>query len=283
MKKVIFVSLLLVAPLSQTADYQGIDPLVNGEAPNAVYDIVSQPLDKANKYACYILTRYAFQPWLILLIYMSPECTDPNFISPLNEGGFKTFPKRWIQTHGLSLNNNQIQVIPDDLEYINQLRFLSLNNNLITTFPSSRNMPHLQVLQLDGNQIDTIPENLVSEDNYNIATRTENGKHQTTTEPEDLCFTLLTRLFLNNNQIQTIPGDFQLRNLEILSLNNNRIQAIDTHILDQLLQLRELHVEGNHLDENNIKELQDYAEGRENLTIFFGEQKGGLNAKGAKK
>ncbi len=174
----------------------------------------------------------------------------------------KTFPDNLAGFHwGLILDNNLIKDIPlcDGNYKLFALRHLSLNNNRIATTANVRDYYNLTELELNNNLIKDI-SNL-------------NGGQ----------LRILLFLHLNNNQIQVIPDDFQLHNLQILSLNNNRIQAIDPHVLDQLLGLRELHVEENYLSKDNITELKAYAEGRGNLTIFPDNQKKGLNYKGSRR
>ena len=184
----------------------------------------------------------------------------------------------------VNLDGYGLETIPSDLGYTRGFNKISLNNNQLKAIPDSRNLPRLRELYLNGNQITVLPSGLrpVYRQEVFTTVREKNKTVEVRTVPEDFCFRLLQRLYLDNNQIQAIPNDFQLRNLEILSLNNNRIQAIDPHVLGQLQNLQELHVEGNYLPEDNIQKLKAYAAGRPNLTIFFGKQKEGLNAKRAR-
>ena len=239
MKKVIFASLLLTAPLCKAADYRGID-LVNEDAWNVIRE-VAQTIS---------------YHWAIYKARIS---------------------------HRLNLDGYGIKN-PDDLNHLRHLFRLSLNNNQLTDIPDSQNIAWmLQELHLNDNQIATIPNGLNSDPHHEITFRDYGPAKNVRTVATTYRFFFLRRLYLNNNQIQAIPNDFQLRRLEILSLNNNRIQAIDLHVLDQLPNLQELHVDQNYLTEDNIGELKEYAEGQENLTIFFGEQKKGLNSKGTRR
>ena len=118
----------------------------------------------------------------------------------------------------------------------------------------SDNLPNLVSLYLRNNRIENIPANLN-----------------------------LGLLQLNNNLTAAIPDNLNLPNLVWLYLSNNEIQTIDPKVLNQFPHLEYLHLEENYLREENINQLQEYAAGRDNLTIFFGEQKKGRNIKPAKR
>ncbi len=225
MKRLIFTSLLFIAPLCKAADEQFIEEhLANATqvwAENTAY-LMAQSARYVSYYYHIYKARLRGSPLLYLTGYGLK-----NVPQELNLPGLR----------GLDLSNNQIQIIPQELNNLPWpwLRELSLNNNQIQTIPQALNLPWLE------------------------------------------------GLLLNDNKIQAIPQALNLPRLRVLYLNNNQIQAIDPHVLDQFPDLRELHVEENYLTEENINELRVYADGRDDLTITFGEQKWGRNTKGARR
>jgi len=105
----------------------------------------------------------------------------------------------------LSLNNNQIKEIPEVLNKLINLEYLSLNNNKIEEITNISKLINLRRLFLSTNQIKKIPK-IINE------------------------FSNLEWLTLSHNRIKYIENISQLNNLEILELSNNQIEKIPQNI-----------------------------------------------------
>lgn len=327
MNKIIFTLLLLISPLCKAADYQDM------EHPDYQFAIAAQSM-VAIAHTAQFLNYYR-------KIYTARALDS--IILELNEYDLETIPTNLPgQLQRLWLNHNKIKTVPNDFNHPD-LECLYIDNNLIQTITNLNNSPHLQVLSLknnlitaaglynldhaelrelflDGNQIETISENInrleglywlflnnnriVTLDNLNllhvgILYLDDNQIETTTNLNAPMLWSLwlrknsiaalpnnlpnLRNLRLDDNQIETIHENINLPNLRELYLRNNQIEAIDSQVLDQFPNLQWLSLDGNYLPEDNINLLTEYAQGRPNLTITFSEQKKGHTIKPAKR
>jgi Leucine-rich repeat (LRR) protein len=170
----------------------------------------------------------------------------------------------FTQLEFLDLNNNSIEIIPDDISKlinlqglylgynnvseigvlnIQNLRYLSLNNNNLKDITNICNLTTLENLYLGSNTISEIPDdisNLTQLKNLNLT----NNKLKDIT---NICnLTTLENLYLESNTISEIPDDIsKLIELSNLNLkNNNNIVIIPKSIL-QLEKLKNLDLSEN--------------------------------------
>ena len=142
----------------------------------------------------------------------------------------------------VNLDNNLLQTV-DGLRTLPNLRVLRLNNNRLNCAifcehndcdcPSSKKkicdvcFPHLEVLQLGGNQIASI-KGLQLAGLRNLKT-----------------------LFIQDNTVSKIDGLVKLPSLQELILDGNRIKYLESTSLQHIRGLRELR-----LDDNGLRSLQ---------------------------
>ncbi len=177
----------------------------------------------------------------------------------------KIYAARAFGSEELNLNGYEIETIPTNLP--EQLRHLWLENNKIETIANLNNLRNLRWLWMANNLITAIPNDLPDLEVLSL-----NDNHIKSIA--NLSIPSLRRLELNNNQLRALPNDLNLPELRYLELQNNQIDFINEEVLDQFPNLRWLFLNENYLPEENINQLQNYAAGRDNLTIVFGEQKG---------
>ncbi len=128
------------------------------------------------------------------------------------------FTRLW----NVHLEDNQISIIPDFLESLDQLACLFLGCNQITALGSLGNIPKLETLGLNNNQIKAIPESFKN-------------------------LTQLKWINLDDNQISIIPDFIEdLTCLKSLNLRNNRITTIPDS-MGKVTRLNFIDLEGNPL------------------------------------
>ena len=124
------------------------------------------------------------------------------------------------------------------LKNLNSLKFLDLNNNQLTTIPESiGNLKSLHTLNLHENQLTTLPEsigNLISLRSINIS----------------------------KNKLTTLPKSIgNLKSLQLLNLRNNELTILPERV-GNLSSLQELYLSGNNLTTlpesiGNLKTLEN--------------------------
>ena len=126
----------------------------------------------------------------------------------------------------LYLTSNEIEIIPNELQYLTNLQELDLGSNKITVISSEiQYLTNLQKLRLSNNKIEIIPSKI----QY---------------------LTNLKQLGLYNNNIKIVPSEIQyLTNLQELYLNDNKINIIPNEI-QYLTNLQKLYLFENYI--NNI-------------------------------
>jgi Leucine-rich repeat (LRR) protein len=155
----------------------------------------------------------------------------------------------------LSIRKNQIEEISaNDLKDCSSLEIFYLGDNKISSIPTGvfSSTPNIREIQLDGNNIETLPENVFNKIEalevlwlQNNLLTYEGIVHSLQKLPN------LTHLILNENQIEKIvaPLFSEMSNLQYLLLSSNKIQLIDSNVLMSLLNLKELWLNDNPLDE----------------------------------
>ncbi len=164
-------------------------------------------------------------------------------------------------SRSLCLDQYGLKAIPQELNNLPELNYLELNDNQIQAIPEElNNLPELWRLYLNGNQIQAIPEGL----NLPALRLLDLNGNQIQAIPQELNnLPELNYLELNDNQIQAIPEGLTLPELNYLELNDNQIQAIPEGLT--LPALLALYLNGNQiqaieprvLDQfRNLRELQ---------------------------
>ena len=125
----------------------------------------------------------------------------------------------------LDLNQNSIEVIPDEIKELKQLTELRISNNHLKALPSSLGeLKALKKLWINGNQIARLPLEI--------------------SKLNDLEF-----LGAGDNKFRTLPDHLcELCSLKKLWMSGNNITSITSH-LTALTQLRKLDVSGNEITE----------------------------------
>ena len=173
--------------------------------------------------------------------------------------------------HRLSLYDNQLIELPDDMAGLHELRDLSIGNNRLTALPAALcRLTALESLNLGQNCITTLPESIDALQHLQML---DLGHNALTALPAALGrLPQLTQfLYLSNNQLREIPdalcagwsrlgylnvADNQLialpasigamQGLVELRLYNNGIAALPESI-GQLARLQELHLHNNRI------------------------------------
>jgi len=130
----------------------------------------------------------------------------------------------------LSLNNNQIKILPPEIGSLTNLQTLSLNNNQIKSLPSEvGNLIQLRNLWIDNNRMETLPPEIGNLRNLRELWLDRNKI--TSLPPEIGKLGELRTVYLSNNQITSLPPEIgNLTNLRELSLYNNPITSLPPEI-----------------------------------------------------
>lgn len=121
----------------------------------------------------------------------------------------------------LDLKGLEIEVLPDEIGELTELKFLTLSENKIKFLPSSfSKLKKLERLHLKGNLFDKFPEEVLELEN-------------------------LDHLCLSGNEIEEIPKNInRLVNLQELFISDNKIKAFEYGLLD-LLNMKHLCLHDN--------------------------------------
>lgn len=121
----------------------------------------------------------------------------------------------------LDLYGNGLEMVPESIGYLTNLKRLDLGVNKLESIPKSiRNLTNLKDLYLDTNQLKSLPDWI-----RNI--------------------TNLKELFLHTNQLKSLPkGIGNLKNLEHLTLGDNQLESLPDWI-GNLTNLEKLNLENN--------------------------------------
>lgn len=153
----------------------------------------------------------------------------------------------------LSLSNNKIRIVDQDLSCFKHLRVLNLSYNQIVEVVRLGELPELQELLLHKNQLANT-KNLPDFP----ALKTLNLAYNKLKKVVDLeKFSALTTLELQHNEIAKIIGIDKLQKLEELKLEYNKLKKLP--FLETLQQLKTVTAQGNQLQQevqNTLKKLQ---------------------------
>jgi len=145
----------------------------------------------------------------------------------------------------LSLNDNEIQTIPTEINLMVNLKNISLKNNQIAQLADCfSQLKKLENIQLSQNQLRTLPPSFGQLTALKQLVLSQN--RFTTIPSVVLQLPNLQLLDLSANQIAEIPDEIETIQIDELNLNNNRIVKISDklHRCSRLKTLR--------LDRNNL-------------------------------
>lgn len=175
----------------------------------------------------------------------------------------------------LSLSNNRLTAIPDELCKLINIQELYLARNLIENLPGQfTELKNLRVLNLSANLLTTIPEEIC--ELVNLEKLTIKGS-AVKNIPENICrLTRLRELNLSNNFLESLPQEIsQLSSLQILDLAGNYLTDLPKDF-EKLINLEVLILTYNRLtsfiqkltDLSNLTQLN--LNGLSETTIIFG-------------
>ncbi len=129
----------------------------------------------------------------------------------------------------LSLDNNQLHLLPDNITNLRQLRWLNLTNNILQSLPDSiGNLTTLYFLNLDGNCIIKLPDSIENLRNLGV-------------------------LGLNNNNLVSVPASItRLLHLSYAPLSRNPLSLQSLLNINALPNSQEIfHLDLEHKDTLN--------------------------------
>lgn len=152
----------------------------------------------------------------------------------------------------LTLTNNKLSSLPEGLAKCTKLRVLYLSGNVFTSVPADTlaNLRDLRVLYLGGNAITAVPESLGECVGLEVLYL---GGNKITELPSSIGnLRHLSVLFLGANRLTALPSSMaQLQDLHTLALHNNEISALPIELVT-LRGLTELSLRGNPLVRNFV-------------------------------
>lgn len=134
----------------------------------------------------------------------------------------------------LYLEYNQLHFIPSSLQYLTKLRELNLSENFLQYIPQQIGfLTQMEELKLSGNQLTSLP-------------------------PQIGQLTQLQYIGLSNNRITRLPKEFKkLTNLEYIGFSNNELTQLPEEIY-HLPRLKKITLYGNHFTHSEIKKINRY-------------------------
>jgi Leucine-rich repeat (LRR) protein len=166
---------------------------------------------------------------------------------PLPPQSFSEAPKK---STSLSFAGKNIEVIPTEIGAFKNLKFLDLENNLITRIPEELGqLEKLSEFYIPVNKLKELPASFGNLQNLKILGLARN---ELTGFPHALTkLEKLIALDLANNKIKNLPSEInQLKDLQELYLQNNEITALPAEFFE-LTKLKKLHLEGNPINEKD--------------------------------
>lgn len=159
---------------------------------------------------------------------------------------------------GLNLVMKELDILPDSIGNLSDLRFLSLKWNKLEALPESfGNLKALEEFDLDGswstnddkplyNEVSDLPNSFGELQKLRIFKCEANGLRSLPINFGRL--NSLTEINVSQNRLSEIPEDIgELTNLENINLNSNKISSIP-HTICNLIKLNQMQVAFNSID-----------------------------------
>ena len=150
----------------------------------------------------------------------------------LSQNELRVFPKTVLELTNLQYLNlgfNSIRIVDQEVNQMKYLVELHLAYNGMSDFPSDLQLKYLEVLRLDGNKIQEIPEDALG------------GLPR------------LVSLNINNNKLTNLPEAVYSSNIERLNLGGNKIQGLES--LGLMQALTELIIDWNPLSPEAVQAI----------------------------
>ncbi|ORX46577.1 L domain-like protein, partial [Anaeromyces robustus] len=149
-----------------------------------------------------------------------------NFILNLNHNELSSFSiptsfQNLTNLVRLYLNNNKIEVIPEEICQMTNLIDLDISNNNIYSLPEDiGNLVSLEKLIANNNKIESLPDSIGKLSNLKSLELLKNSLNSL---PDDIChLSNLKQLDISYNKIMDLPDDFYLlTNLKIFNTKDN--------------------------------------------------------------
>lgn len=140
----------------------------------------------------------------------------------------------------LTLDNNEMTTIPDNIVKFTALTTLNANNNKLTTIPAvMTSMPTLTGLYLNANKIASIPAGMSTLEFLFL------NDNEMTSIPAGM--TKMKTLYINNNKLASMQSVLDMVDLGYLSLINNQIAGTIPEAMKTLVKLQSVDLTNNRL------------------------------------
>lgn len=188
----------------------------------------------------------------------------------------------FLTLRSMDVSRNRLKVISPHIARFTQLKRLNVSNNALKAFPWTclDAMPLLQVVNLDNNQLTTLPTSLAALVKLTTFSCTQNKcagelftifpKKTTTVDISSNQLTGVTaaclaslvgciELRLSRNALQTFPATQPpaLKKLEALYLDDNQLSAIPEELLVDT-PVNNLHLAGNAITKKALTEMKGF-------------------------
>lgn len=167
------------------------------------------------------------------------------------------------KVYKLNLSKENLKEFPEDILKLKELRYLTLDSNLITSIPAGiSGLQKMSYFSISGNLLTEIPGSFGELSNLEYVYLDNN---QITSLPvEFFKLAKLRELFINSNQISSLPREIKvLKELRRLVAANNKLTGLPDEI-GYVYNLRKLS-----LSKNQIKELPEHFYELNNLTGLY--------------
>ena len=212
------------------------------------------------------------------------QITTLNFLE-ISNVGIEVIPDEignLSNMRNLVLRKNKLSDLPVSVGSLAKLKFLDLSDNSLTKLPDTmKNLVELQSLILNCNNLEFLPnqESLVSLATLHI-------DHNKIERLPDGIYNLLhlAEIHASNNNIQEIGSEIsEMPSLRLLDLSNNSLNEVPVELSD-CSRLKELNLKGNPLKDNRLKKMTVQCNTRSVLDYIRQQSEGkGKGKKGKKK
>lgn len=155
-------------------------------------------------------------------------------------------PSFFADLHALKYINcshNKFKTIPEVLINSQKIEEIHFDYNLLNELNNINKFQTLHLLNVEGNFIENLPENIEDLINLTTINLTDNEFEEF---PEELLqLKKIKKLIIRKNRIPSIPSEIKkLNQITHLDLSNNQLKSLPNEIVE-LKNLKEIHLEKN--------------------------------------